>query len=284
MHIVVASGKGGTGKTLVAANLAFVLSGEKEVTLEDCDVEEPNLHLYFPSSVESETVNIRIPKVDEAACTLCGRCSEACRYGAITTLKDRVLLFPDLCHSCGACALACPALAIEEVERPVGVVEISFPEPGLKLISGRLNEGEVQTVTVIREVKKRAEGDPLVIADAPPGTSCPLVETLEGCDYCVLVTEPTPFGLHDLTLAAEVVRIMGIPAGVIINRNDGKDRDIVEFAEAHSLPVLMSIPLDTEIARIHNNGDLFCREIPEWKDKFVALGNDLATRAIRVLP
>jgi MinD superfamily P-loop ATPase len=284
MRIVVASGKGGTGKTLVAANLAFVLSQNGAVTLEDCDVEEPNQHLYFPSSGEAEVVNIRVPRVDEAMCTLCGKCGEVCRYGAITALKDRVLIFPDLCHSCGGCALACPALAIEEVERPVGVVEVSFPEPGLKLISGRLNEGEVQTVTVIREVKKRADGDPLVIADAPPGTSCPLVETLEGCDYCVLVTEPTPFGLHDLTLAAEVVRIMGIPAGIIINRNDGKDRDIVDFAEAHSLPVLISIPLDTEIARIHNNGDIFCREIPEWKKKFVDLGNDLTRRATGVFP
>jgi MinD superfamily P-loop ATPase len=284
MRIVVASGKGGTGKTLVAANMAFVLSQNGAVTLEDCDVEEPNLHLYFPSSVEAEVVTIRVPRVDEAMCTLCGKCGEVCRYGAMTVLKDRVLIFPDLCHSCGGCALSCPALAIEEVERPVGAVEVSFPEPGLKLISGRLNEGEVQTVTVIREVKKRAEGDPLVIADAPPGTSCPLVETLEGCDYCVLVTEPTPFGLHDLTLAAEVVRIMGIPAGVLINKNDGKDQDIVDFAEAHSLPVLMSIPLDREIARIHNTGRLISGELREWAERFLTVGTILTGMRCGELP
>ncbi|MBP1928486.1 MinD superfamily P-loop ATPase [Methanolinea mesophila] len=275
MRIVVASGKGGTGKTLVTANLAFVLSQKMAITLEDCDVEEPNLHLYFPSSGKETVVTITVPGIDESACTLCGKCGEACRYGAITALSDRVLIFPDLCHSCGGCALACPALAIEEVERPIGMIKVSFPLPGLKLISGRLNEGEVQTVAVIREVRTRSEDDPLVIADAPPGTSCPLVETLEGCNYCLLVTEPTPFGLHDLALAAEVVQVMGVPAGIVINKNDGNDGDIVDFAKTHSLPVLMSIPLDREIARVHNNGDLVCLKFPEWRERFAALAHCL---------
>ena len=275
MRIVVASGKGGTGKTLIAANLAFVLSREKEVTLQDCDVEEPNLHLYFPAFGVEQPVTIKVPRIMNEECTLCGRCGEICRYGAITVLADRVLVLPDLCHSCGGCALACPAFAIDEVDLPVGAVQVSHPGPGLKLISGSLNEGEVQTVAVIRAVKELAEGDTLVIADAPPGTSCPLVETLEGSEYCVLVTEPTPFGLHDLSLAAEVVRAMEIPAGIVINKNDGKDRDIVEFAEAHSLPVLMSIPLNREIARIHNSGRLISRELPEWAERFLALGTIL---------
>ncbi len=199
-------------------------------------------------------------------------------------LADRVLVIPDLCHSCGGCALACPAFAILEEELPVGAVQVSHPGPGLKLVSGRLNEGQVQTVAVIRAVKERADRDTLVIADAPPGTSCPLVETLEGSEYCVLVTEPTPFGLHDLSLAAEVVRAMELPAGIIINKNDGKDRDIVRFAEARSLPVLMSIPLDREIARIHNSGRLISREMPEWAEQFLALGTILTGMKCGDLP
>jgi len=271
MKLAIASGKGGTGKSMVAANLAFTLASTEQVTLVDCDGEEPNLHLFFPAAAMTRDITMPVPVIDEFACKHCGTCGEFCQYGALTVLPDRVLFFPELCHSCGGCTLVCPKNAIREGPHRIGTLATSAPLPGLKLISGTLDTGSPHAVPVIREVKKEAAGDPLVILDTAPGTSCPVVETLDGCDACILVTESTPFGLHDLQLAADVAARLGIPAGIVINRSDGKDDETLRFCIDHDLEVVMTIPFDREIAAIQSRGDLLCRERPEWQKDFCAL-------------
>ncbi|MDN7013654.1 ATPase [Methanoculleus sp. FWC-SCC3] len=271
MKIAIASGKGGTGKSTVAANLACTLSRSREVVLVDCDVEEPNLHLFFPGSAEDVPVTTPVPEIDPARCNFCGECGKFCRFGALSVLKDRVILFPELCHSCGGCSLVCPQGAIKEVPRTIGRVACSCPLPSLTLVSGVLNEGEVMAPTVIRVAKLLAEGHPLILYDASPGIACPVIETLEGVDACILVTESTPFGLHDLRLAAEVVESTGIPAGVVINRSDGRDEETLEFCRERGLPILMTIPFSREIAAVQNRGGLICRDLPGWEERFADL-------------
>lgn len=271
MKIAVASGKGGTGKSMVAANLAFTLAWTGQITLVDCDVEEPNLHLFFPTSPITRDVTMPVPVVDEFACKHCGKCGEFCQYGALTVLPDRVLFFPELCHSCGGCTIVCPKNAIREEPKRIGTLSTSNPMPGLTLITGVLDAGSPHAVPVIREAKRSALNDPEVIIDTAPGTSCPVVEALEGCDACILVTESTPFGLHDLQLAADVAARMGIPAGIIINRSDGKDEETLRFCTDHDLEILMTIPFSREIAAIQSRGDLLCRARPEWQKDFCAL-------------
>ncbi len=271
MKIAVASGKGGTGKTMVAANLAFTLSQTCQVTLVDCDVEEPNLHLFFPAPATAKDVTVPVPVIDENTCDRCGKCGEFCQYGALTVLRDRVLFFPELCHSCGGCTLVCPKSAIHEEPKRVGIVTYATPLPRLDLISGYLDAGNPFAVPVIRAAKTATTGDSLVILDASPGTSCPVVETLDGCDACILVTESTPFGLHDLKLAIDVTARLGVPAGIVINRSDGKDQETLDFCTNHDLDVMMTIPFDREIAAIQSRGDLLCRVRPEWQKAFAAL-------------
>ena len=271
MKIAIASGKGGTGKSTVAANLACTLALSREVALVDCDVEEPNLHLFFPDSAVDVPVTTPVPEIDPALCNFCGECGKFCRFGALSVLKDRVILFPELCHSCGGCSLVCPQGAIEEVPRTVGRVACSCPLPSLTLVSGVLNEGEVMAPAVIRAAKMLAEGHPLILYDASPGIACPVIETLEGVDACILVTESTPFGLHDLRLAAEVVEGIGIPAGVVINRSDGQDEETLEFCRERGLPILMTIAFSREIAAVQNRGGLICRDLPGWEERFADL-------------
>jgi MinD superfamily P-loop ATPase len=271
MRIAIASGKGGTGKSTVAANLAWVLARTRDVTLVDCDVEEPNLHLFFPGDAVDVPVTTPVPEVEIALCTLCRECGKFCRFGALSVLNDRVLTFPHLCHSCGGCTLVCPQGAIREVPRTIGRVACSHPLPRLVLVSGVLNEGEVQAPAVIRAAKARAEGHPLTLYDASPGIACPVIETLEGGDACILVTESTPFGLHDLRLAVEVAERVGIPAGVVINRSDGQDELIAAFCHEHGLPVLMTIPFSREIAAVQNRGGLISRDLPGWDERFAGL-------------
>ena len=186
-------------------------------------------------------------------------------------MKDCVLTFPHLCHSCGGCTLVCPQGAVREVPRTIGRIACSRPLSRLVLISGVLNEGEVQAPAVIRAAKARAEGHPLVIYDASPGIACPVIETLEGSDFCLLVTESTPFGLHDLRLAAEVAEEVGIPAGVVINRSDGEDAATVAFCRERGLPVLMTIPFSREIAAVQNRGGLIAALLPGWEERFIDL-------------
>ncbi|MDO9549479.1 MAG: ATP-binding protein [Methanoregula sp.] len=271
MKLAIASGKGGTGKSMVAANLAYTLSLTEPVTLVDCDVEEPNLHLFFPAPVTTTEVTVPVPVVDNATCQHCGLCGEFCQFGALTVLSDRVLFFPELCHSCGGCTLVCPNDAIHEVPKRIGTTTISTPLPHLKLISGMLDSGNPHAVPIIKAAKKLAQHDSLVICDTAPGTSCPVVETLDGCDACILVTESTPFGLHDLRLAVDVAARLGIPTGIVINRSDGDDRSTLEFCIDHDLEVMLTIPFEREIAAIQNRGELLCRVQPAWQRAFAAL-------------
>lgn len=269
MRIAIASGKGGTGKTTLAVNLAAVLAADGHpVQYLDCDVEEPNGHIFLrPEIARSEPVAIPVPAVDEAACTGCGKCAEVCRYHAIAVLK-KPLVFPELCHGCGGCALACPAGAIREQDRPVGVVESGQARGGggqsVAFVQGRLNVGEPMAPPVVRAVKARMAAEGAVILDAPPGTSCPVVTTVRDADYVLLVTEPTPFGLNDLRLAVELVRRLGVRCGVVINRADCGDRRVGEFCQAGTIPVLLELPDDRRVAEAYSRGQMAIDAVPEW--------------------
>lgn len=275
MIVSIASGKGGTGKTLVATSLALALSSEGTVQLLDCDVEEPNAHIFFhPQVNQSQPVSIAVPKVDDAICTYCGKCAEVCAYSAIAVVKRKVLIFPQLCHGCGACSYLCPESAITEESRQIGVLErVNFGN--VELIQGKLTIGEPMAPPIIREVKKHVDSTRTVIIDVPPGTSCPVVEAVKGSDFCLLVTEPTLFGLNDLSLAVEVVRKLQIPCGVIINRVGVGDETVERYCLEEKIPVLLRIPLDREIATLYSKGIPLIQGMPEWRDAFLILFQDI---------
>jgi MinD superfamily P-loop ATPase len=317
MIVAIASGKGGTGKTTIAVNLALSIVADTQGSVDsallflDCDVEEPNAHLFLKPTIERrEEVGILIPEVDYDKCTFCGRCAEVCAYHALAVVKQNVLVFPELCHGCGSCTLNCPEEAIHEVLNVTGVIEegqalrprpstlrrgsgqaslrtssgqavvnSQFPTPNSQNLSirfahGILNIGEAMAVPVIRELKKRIEenSDRVVILDASPGTSCPVVETMRGADFVLMVTEPTPFGLHDLRLAVEVARDeLGLPVGVVINRDGVGDRGVEDYCAAENIPILMRIPLDRRIAEAYSEGMPLVEAMPEYRAKFIQL-------------
>ncbi|MEA1959617.1 MAG: ATP-binding protein [Chloroflexota bacterium] len=276
MIIAVASGKGGTGKTLVSTSLA--LSIEENVHLLDCDVEEPNAHIFLkPDLDRSEAVSIPVPQVDEAKCTFCGKCAEVCAFNAIAVVSKSVLVFPELCHGCGSCSYFCPEDAISEVGKEIGVVETGRAG-SIDFAHGKLNIGEAMAPPLIRAVKEKIDPLKTVIIDVPPGTSCPVVESIEKSDFCLLVTEPTPFGLNDLILAIEVIRKLDIPHGVVINRAGFGDNKTEEYCKQESIPILMHIPLDTEIARKYSSGVALVQGMPEWRPKFQQLYNDIVNQ------
>ncbi|MCD6231570.1 ATP-binding protein [Candidatus Aerophobetes bacterium] len=269
MIISVASGKGGTGKTTVAVSLALSLGND--IQFLDCDVEEPNAHIFLkPKITRIQSINVLIPQVDEEKCTYCGKCAEVCSYNAIAVIKKKVLFFPELCHHCGGCSLLCPQKAIEEVPREKGIVE-EGRAGSIHFLHGRLTVGEAVSPPLIRAVKKFARKDKTTIIDAPPGTSCPVIEAVKGSDFCVLVTEPTPFGLNDLTLAVGMVRELKIPLGVVINRADLGDKKVEEYCYKEKIPILMEIPMDKEIAIAYSNGVPLVERKPGYKEKFKKL-------------
>jgi len=269
MIISVASGKGGTGKTTVATNLAMSLGSK--VQFLDCDVEEPNAHLFIhPEWEETKTITTPVPQVDETKCSLCGKCSEICQFKAIVVIGDTVLSFHELCHSCGGCMEVCPEKAITETGRELGIIERGYRN-GIKFIHGKLRIGEAMSPPLIRKVRSLARPDQLTIIDAPPGTSCPVIASMEGADFVLLVTEPTPFGLHDLELALEAVKVLGIPCGLVINRSDIGDTQVKDYATRQSLPILMEIPFDRRIAEAYSRGELLVEVMPEWKERFLEL-------------
>lgn len=273
MIIAVASGKGGTGKTLVATSLA--LSVDNDVQFLDCDVEEPNAHIFMkPRINRREAVSIPVPQVDETKCTFCGKCAEVCAFNAIAVIKDKVLVFPELCHGCGACSYLCPEGAISESGREIGAVERGCAGH-IDFVHGILNVGEAMAPPVIRKVKECTDPLKTVIIDVPPGTSCPVVEAVSGSDLCLLVTEPTPFGLNDLILAAEVVRKLGIPCGVLINRAGIGDDKTEAYCQSEEIPVLLQIPLDTQIARLYSQGATLVQGMPQWRTQFGKLLEDV---------
>jgi MinD superfamily P-loop ATPase len=262
MIISVASGKGGTGKTTIATSLAAVLGSRAQLI--DCDVEEPNCHILMKPVIKtSEVVNLSVPVVDQERCTLCGKCGEVCRFSAILVIGDQVLTFPELCHGCGGCWLLCPEKAIREGSRELGVLETGFAGP-VEFVHGVLRVGEAMSPPLIRAVKAKINRDRIAILDAPPGASCPVINTVSGSDFIIMVTEPTPFGLHDLSIAVDAVTQLGIPLGVVLNRADIGDVQIQSFCRQEGIPILAQIPHDRKIAEGYARGDLLVASAPEY--------------------
>jgi MinD superfamily P-loop ATPase len=270
MIITVASGKGGTGKTTVATSLAVAIA-ELSPLLLDCDVEAPNAHLFLqPQLNQRQEVGLPIPVIDENLCTGCGRCAEVCQYHAIVVLGGKVLVFPELCHGCGSCTLQCPQDVINEVQHPLGLVEAGLAKFGIQFAQGVLNIGEPMAVPIIRRLKQWRpfpEGH-TIIRDAPPGNSCPMVETIRGADFVLLVTEPTPFGLHDLKLAVQLIRQLDIPTGVLVNRDGVGDDGVEEYCRNFGLPILMRIPLEQRIGNAVARGETLVEAFPEYLPQF----------------
>lgn len=271
MIISVASGKGGTGKTTVAVNLALSLKDSHSVQFLDCDVEEPNAHFFLNiHTLQSKPVFLPVPEIIEEKCTYCGKCAEVCAYNAIAVLKDNVLVFPELCHGCGGCTLLCPEQAIKEKGQKIGVIEYGS-DNNLQFIHGKLDIGQAMSPPVIREVKKHINAAQTIIIDVPPGTSCPVIEAVKGSDVSLLVTEPTPFGLNDLRLAVETLRILKIPFGVVVNRADIGDGQVQYYCLKENIPVLMTIPMDKNIAVAYSEGKTIIETQPSYKQKFLKL-------------
>jgi len=266
MKIAIASGKGGTGKTTVAVNMARTLG--VPVQLLDCDVEELNAHLFLKGDkIKEEIVTIPIPEVDEALCDGCGECGKFCKYHAIVTFGTVPLIFPELCHGCGGCSMVCTLKAIEETGRRIGVVETTESD-NITLIGGRLDVGVAMSPPLIRAVKERLSDNMPAILDAPPGTSCPVIAAIRETDIILLVTEPTPFGLNDLSLAVEMVRQLQIPFAVIVNRMGSGDGRIHAFCNKENIPILMEIPDDRRIAESYSRGILMVDALPEYRNLF----------------
>jgi len=279
MKIAVASGKGGTGKTTVATNLALILSREgKGVRYLDCDVEEPNGHIFLKPQIQgTRSVAVPVPQVDLERCTGCGQCGQICEFSAIVCINKKVLTFPELCHGCGGCTLVCPEKAIFEMPWEVGVVE-EGDRNGIEFVHGRLRIGEAMAPPLIREVKRRLLDGGVSIIDVPPGTSCPVIEAIKGADFVLLVTEPTPFGLNDLKLAVEVVRALGIPFAVFLNRCDLGDDGVRRFCEEEEIAILGEIPEDRRIALAYSQGEMVVRAVPEYREVFQSLSQAIWER------
>jgi len=275
MIISIASGKGGTGKTFVSTSLALSIG---EAHFLDCDVEEPNAHIFLkPQISKIEKVTVKIPQIDKRKCNFCGKCAEVCEYNAIAVAKGKVIIFDSLCHSCGACTLFCPEGAISEKEKEVGKVNVGKIKD-IKFTSGELNVGEAMAIPVIKKVKERIRENETVIIDAPPGTSCPVIETVKDSDYCVLVTEPTPFGLADLKLAVEVVRKLKILFGLIINKHNSEFMETEEFCRQEKIPILLKIPEDRKIAEAYSKGIPLVEGFSEYKSEFIRIFDEVVKK------
>jgi MinD superfamily P-loop ATPase len=268
MVITVASGKGGTGKTTIATSLALSVPRAQFV---DADAEEPNAHLFLHPTIEQTIpVEMMAPEVALERCTFCGKCAQFCQFNALAVIRDKVLVFPELCHGCGGCVLVCPERAVRERQRQIGEVEIGTAK-GMRFIQGRLKPAEPSAVRIIREeMAQVCDGLPTIV-DAAPGTACGVVETISQADFCLLVTEPTPFGLHDLMMAADVAAELGVPAGVVINRSGARDGLIKEACKKRGVPVLLTVPFQRAIAEAYSRGECLVEAFPEWRKAFQKL-------------
>lgn len=272
MKITIASGKGGTGKTTVATNLAVIAaqSGRRTAYL-DCDVEEPNGHIFLKPQIRSrEPVGIPVPVVEEGKCTHCGACARVCRYSAIVCIKDTVVVNPSMCHGCGGCFRVCPTGAIREESWPIGVVE-EGQSKDIGFVRGELKVGAAISPPLIRAVKKRCPETDVTILDSPPGTSCPVIETVRGSDVVVLVTEPTPFGRHDLGLAVDMVRELSRPLGVVINRFDIGTDEVERYCRERQVPIFGRIPDDRKVAEAYSKGLLISKVLADYESVFKAI-------------
>ncbi len=289
MRIVVASGKGGTGKTTVSTSLAQVAAEAYSVRFLDCDVEAPNAALFLhPALATQREVGILVPRVDTQACTHCGKCAEVCQFHAIAVVGQTVLVFDDLCHGCGSCTLICPEQAISEQLSVIGVIDTGLTPEGIAFAQGVMNVGQAMGVPILRELKKwtpeampatcDAPRQPLEIRDAPPGASCPVVETMRGAEFVLFVTEPTPFGLHDLKQVAAIAREFDLPAGVVINRDGIGDDAIDTYCAVQNLPILLRIPLERRIAEALASGQTLVDAAPEYRTLFKDLLERIVAR------
>jgi MinD superfamily P-loop ATPase len=281
IRIAVASGKGGTGKTTVATSLAHWLARNSSVHLLDCDVEAPNAAVLLRPRIEAAwRVTRPAPVVDHSICDCCGECGRICRFHAIAATPARVLVFPELCHGCGGCLRVCPTGAISESPRVVGEIEEGWADR-IRFTQGRLTIGETATVPVIREVRRRESKDEVLVVDSPPGASCPLIAAVEGVDWVVLVTEPTPFGLNDLRLAVEAVETLGLKTGIVINRDGIGDDRIERYCAAVRLPIIGRIRDDRRVAEAYSRGDLPVETVPEFRREIEAIGAQLTVEAVQ---
>lgn len=271
MKLAIASGKGGTGKTTVSTNLSYLLSTiYKDVCLVDCDVEEPNCHIFMkPDFTYTEKVLVPVPKIENSKCIVCAKCAEVCQYNALAFVKNKVIVFEELCHGCGNCKLICPSKAISEGGREVGTIEAGYAQ-GFNFVHGKSRIGEAMSPPLIKAVKKYTDklNPTIQVLDCPPGTSCPVINTLNGADFVFMVTEPTPFGLYDLKLAVEVIRKMKLQFAVIINRSGENDILIKDYAKAEKIEIIAKIPDSREIAECYSKGELIVKSLPKFKDSF----------------
>jgi len=272
MQIAVASGKGGTGKTTIAINLACSIGRMgKDAQYLDCDVEEPNGHIFLKPDIEkTENVTIGVPEVDMEKCNGCGKCGQLCQYSAIICLKDTVMTFEQLCHSCGGCMAVCPQAAIREKQRKIGIAEFGRAD-GIYYGAGRLDIGAIQSPALIKHVRRKAINNGTVIIDVPPGTSCPVIEAVKGADFVLLVTEPTPFGLNDLKLAVGMVRELKLPFAVVINRSGLGDEQVYQYCDKESIEIILEIPDDRRIAEAYSVGEMIVSVMPEYETEFAGL-------------
>lgn len=279
IKIAIASGKGGTGKTFVSTNLFFTLQQQgANVTLVDCDAEEPNALGFINGELEkSVQITQLVPVIDESKCTYCGKCNEYCNYNAIFFLGEAKIIkvMDELCHGCGACSVACEFDAITEKEDVLGEVNLYTVKEKNSLIEARMKVGVYSPVSVIKAAIKAAANAEIVLMDSPPGTSCPFIQTVAQADYVVLVTEPTPFGLSDLIQSVETLKTLKKPYGVIINRANLGNDDVYVYLNKENIPLLMNIPFDKNIASIYSKGELLCKHQPEWQSQFKNLFNSI---------
>ncbi|MFO7829548.1 MAG: ATP-binding protein [Bacteroidales bacterium] len=275
MKIAIASGKGGTGKTTLSANLAAFLSETEFVVLADLDVEEPNSGLFIHGILEHEEVKYKmIPQWNSETCTLCGECQKNCNFHAVIQLGPQILVFPELCHSCYACSELCPTSSLPMVKQRMGELK-QFSENNLSFIESRLDIGQEQAVPLIGQtiqyIKEKFPDNTLKIYDAPPGTSCPVIEATKDADFIILITEPTPFGLHDLKLAVETVQELNKPFAVVVNRYGLGDDKVLDYCKENEIPIIAKIPNQREIAEIYSRGELIYKQVPEFKEELIKI-------------
>ena len=273
--IVVASGKGGTGKTTVAVSLALSVGNCQFL---DADAEEPNAHLFLHPTIEKTIpVTMMVPEIDSNRCTYCGKCVEFCQFNALAVLKEEILIFPELCHGCTGCVYACPENAITGRDRHIGEVEIGVARE-MPFVQGRLKPTEPTAVRIVRESMNSLDPNLDAVIDAAPGTACAVQDTIGEADFCLLVTEPTPFGLHDLCMAADLVKELDVPAAVVINRSSHRDPLIEDACRERGLPILLKIPFDRRIAEAYSQSMPIVDAFPEYREKFVGVYEEIQQR------